>query len=253
MKFIWTIVLCIFLTVLSASDMVMIISDSTAVDYRGKKNPYNKNKVGWEPMSGWGEFAAIAGAKDVKIINRSVGGYSSKTYWKNLHKRTSRDFRKGGWLLLSFGSNDARHHPKTAYRCTTTDGTFPEYMNKIASDAKAVGMNVVIISPPPFYSTENGKFFNSILKPYAEASKKLAAENGYFFIDLFGAVNEYFANMSNQDILSHYMFLKPGDSPNWPNGRKDPLHFTGKGSKMIWEIIRNAIKKDIPELSKLFN
>lgn len=253
MKLIWTSVLLVFSAVLFASDMVMIISDSTAVDYRGKKNPYNKNKVGWEPMSGWGEFAVITGAKDVEIINRSAGGYSSKTYFEDLYKRTRLHFRKGGWLLLSFGSNDSRPQTKFPERNTTADGTFPEYMNKIASDAKAAGMNVVIISPPPFYSTENGKFSNSILQPYAEASKKLAAENGYFFIDLFGAVNEYFANMSNEDILSHYMFLKPGDSPNWPNGRRDPLHFTGKGSKMIWEIIRNAIKKDIPELSKLFN
>ena len=250
-KFIALIAAAFFLTLLSAADM-MIISDSTAVDYRGKKNPYNHNKVGWDPMSGWGEFALDAAGKQLKVLNRSAGGFSSKTYCEKQLRSTRKYFKKDAWLLLSFGSNDARYSAADPGRNTTADGTFMEYMNKIASEAKAAGMKVVIISPVPFYSMADGKFSNTVLQPYAQASEKLARANNYAYVDLFGMMSKYFSNMSDEEIRTHYMFIAPGASPNWPRGRKDPLHLTDKGARKAWEFILEGLKKEAPELATLF-
>ena len=252
MKLIGTIALMLTAAVLSASEMVIIISDSTAVDYRGKKNAYNQNKVGWSPMSGWGEFAADAAGNQLRVLNRSAGGFSSKTYWEKQQRSTRKYFKKDAWLLLSFGSNDARYSAADPGRNTTADGTFMEYMNKIASEAKAAGMKVVIISPVPFYSMADGKFSNTVLQPYAQASEKLARANNYAYVDLFGMMSKYFSTMSDEEIRTHYMFIAPGASPNWPRGRKDPLHLTDKGSRKAWEFILAGLKKEVPELAKLF-
>ena len=48
------------------------------------------------------------------------------------------------------------------------------------------------------------------------------------------------------------MFLAPGASPNWPQGRRDPLHYNEKGARLVWDLLRQAIARDIPELDKLF-
>lgn len=252
-KIISTIITLLMAGGLWAAETVIIVSDSTAVDYRGRKNPYNQNQVGWEPMSGWGEFAADAASKQVKVINRSAGGFSSRTYWEKQQKSTRKYFREGAWLLLSFGSNDARPNAKEPERNTTPDGTYPEYMGKIADDARAAGMKVVIISPPPFFSMESGKFANPVLAPYARSAEKLARENHYAYVDLFGMMSDYLSNMDQKEILTHYMFLAPGESPNWPRGRRDPLHLTAKGSRKAWELVLEGLKKEVPDLAKLFN
>lgn len=235
-----------------AAAPVVIVSDSTAVDYRGKPNPYTKGETGWAPMSGWGEFAADACRPEVGLVNRSMGGTSSRTYCERRLAGTKRFFRKGGFLLLSFGSNDARPSAREPERATTADGTYPEYLGKIAQEAKQAGMRVVVISPPPFYHTVDGKFANPVLAPYAAAAKKFATDNGFDFIDLFAAMSETFSRLPDREVRSHYMFLEPGESPNWPKGRSDPLHFTTKGSRLIWSIIQREIERNIPELAACF-
>ena len=237
------------LTVFS-KEYVMIMSDSTAVNYRSP-NMKNYYKLPWAPMSGWGEFTQKDIRGDIPLLNRAAGGYSSKTYFESWFPHSRKALRKDGWLLLSFGSNDCRPHP-TWDRVTKPESTYQEYLDKMASEAANAGMKIVIISPPPFFMMENGKFNNSTLEPYAKASKQLAERKGYYFIDLFNLLSNKFKNMTEAEIRTHYMFLKPGDSPNWPKGAADILHFQNKGSELIWQLMLDSIRKDIPDLAKLF-
>ena len=232
-----------------AGEVIVIASDSTAVDYRGRKNPIAKT-ASWSPMAGWGEYTARDVRKGVALFNRAAGGYSSKTYCETFLPKTKKVFKKGGWLLLSFGSNDARPHPKFD-RATKPESTFPQYMDEIASAAKEAGMNVVVLSPLPYFVFSKGKFAPKALAPYAAACEKLAKEKGYYYIDLYKLVCDKFEGKSADEIKSYYMFLKPGDSPNWPQGRSDNLHVNDKGAKMVWDLIRGEIDKNIPELAKL--
>ncbi len=235
---------------IAARERIVIMSDSTAVDYRGQKNAIAKTAA-WEPMAGWGTYAALALKPDVEIFNRSSGGLSSKTYYEKVLPKASICFCKGGWLLLSFGSNDARPHPKFD-RATDPKTTFPEYMGKIADAAKQAGMRVVVISPLPICTFTKGKWDNSLFAPYAAAAKKFAADHGYDFIDAFQLVTAALQGKSQAEIQSYYMFLERGASPNWPKGRRDPLHYNEKGAQLVWTLLRQAIAKDIPELDKLF-
>jgi len=232
-----------------SGEVIVIASDSTAVDYRGRKNPIT-GTASWSPMAGWGEYTARDVRKGVALINRSAGGYSSKTYCESILPKTKKVFKKGGWLLLSFGSNDSRPHPKFD-RATKPESTFPQYMDEIASAARSAGMNVVILSPLPYFVVSKGKFAPTALAPYAAACRKLAEEKGYHCIDLYKLVCDRFEGKSVDEIKSYYMFLKPGDSPNWPKGRSDTLHVNDKGAKMVWGLIRAEIDRNIPELAKL--
>lgn len=243
-----------FCAILSVScfsaECIILMSDSTAVNYLGKSNPIAKT-ASWVPMAGWGQYAADDVLEKVIFINRSGGGHSSKTYAESILPDAKQFFQQGGWLLLSFGSNDVRPNANFE-RTTRPEDTYPLYLGKIAEAATAAGMKVVIISPLPFFSMSEGHFCNSLLAPYAEASGKLAADRKYFFIDAYSMIQAYFKDMPEMEIKSYYMYLKPGESANWPKGSSDPLHFTEKGALMVWNLIRTAIDKDIPELANLF-
>ena len=124
-------------------------------------------------------------------------------------------------------------------------------MGIIADAAEKAGMKIVILSPMPSCEMANGKFSHPLLAPYAEASRKFAAKKGYYFIDRYTMLTEYFRDMPEEEIKKHYMFLKPGEYPNWPQGRYDHLHLTTKGTVVVW-MIRREIDRKIPELSVLF-
>ena len=239
------------LNAVRAASGIALISDSTAVDYTSKKSNPIAGTAAWEPMAGWGTYARSSTVPGVVFCNLSAGGYSSRTYAEKVLPVTRKRLPEGGWLLLSFGSNDARKSVSDPGRTTTPEGTFPLCMGRIAAAAKEKGMRVVVLSPLPFYHRENGKFSCPLLAPYAAAAKKFADDNGFFFIDAFGLMSGRFAAMSDEEVRTHYMFLPPGKYANWPKGRKDPLHFTEKGAKLAWSVIHAEIDRNIPELAKL--
>ena len=236
---------------LAAAPAVVVISDSTAVDYTLKKSNPIAGTAAWEPMAGWGTYARLSTRPGVVFRNLSAGGHSSKTYVERLLPNARKRFPEGGWLLLSFGSNDARKSASAPGRTTTPEETFPFYMGQIAAAAKEKGMRVVVLSPLPFYHREHGGFSCSVLAPYAAAAKKFADDNGFFFIDVFALMSGRFAAMSDEEVRTNFMFLEPGRYANWPKGRKDPLHYTEKGSKLVWSVIHAEIERNIPELAKL--
>lgn len=230
---------------------VVIVSDSTAVDYRNRPNPFSPGAAGWRPMSGWGEYAKDAALSDVEFFNRAMGGFSSKMYVERELNACRQFFRPGAWLLISFGSNDARFSGN-GERNTDPRTTFPEYMKKITSAAEKNGARIVVITPMPFFQMKDGKFNCDTLAPFAEASRKFAADNNYDLIDLYQLLTEYFRDMPEVRIKSYYAFFEPGQFPNWPNGRQDPLHLSDEGSKLVWSLIHREIKRNISELAKLF-
>ena len=166
-------------------------------------------------------------------------------------EKTAAFFKKDGWLLLSFGCNDARPSPRED-RATDARTTFTEYMGIITDSAEKAGMKIVVISPMPSFEMVNGKFSHPLLAPYAKASEKFAAEKGFYFIDLYTLLTKYFEKMPESEIKTHYMFIKRGEHPNWPQGRYDNLHLTKKGAAVVWKLIRQEIDRNIPELAKLF-
>jgi lysophospholipase L1-like esterase len=128
------------------------------------------------PLRGWGdEFAAFFDPAKINVVNRAIGGRSSRTFiaegrWDSVLAET----KPGDFMVVQFGHNDvgpldARGKFRGSLKGmgdatqdvvkpdgkTETVHTFGWYMTKYATDAKAKGVNVVIASPIPHKKWQN--------------------------------------------------------------------------------------------------
>jgi lysophospholipase L1-like esterase len=120
-------------TVQSAVLRVVIIGDSTAYTYTAA-----------DSLKGWGqELGYFFKAGAVTVINKSIGGRSSRSFIEDGHWETVKGLlKKGDYLLISFGTND---RGTVAERHTDTAG-FRLYLTQYVTEARALGAIPILIS-----------------------------------------------------------------------------------------------------------
>jgi len=55
--------------------------------------------------------------------------------------------------------------------------------------------------------------------------------------------------MGKNDSKLLFMQLKPGEHPNYPDGRDDNTHFNELGARLIAQLILKEVKAVIPDLA----
>lgn len=155
---------------------------------------------------GWGEpLAALVDARKFNVVNRAIGGLSSRTYFTQGHwERTLSLLRTGDVVVMQFGHNDSSPVNDDKRARGTLKGTGEEtesidnlltkrpevvhsygwYLRKFVRDAKEKGAVPVVCSPIPRKKWENGKVVRSGVDGYAAWARQVAAEEGVGFIDL---------------------------------------------------------------------
>lgn len=143
---------------------IVLIGDSTVRN--GQDDGQGK---GAEGQWGWGNpIAAYLDAGQVNLVNRAVGGLSSRTYRTSGHwERTKALIKRGDWVLMQFGHNDASPVNDNSRARGVLRGTGPEteeidnlltgkretvatygaYLRGYVAEIRALGATPVICSP----------------------------------------------------------------------------------------------------------
>ena len=213
--------------VLTGADIFMV-GDSTMCYYGANR----------APMTGWGMELAKKVKSGVKVNNHASGGYSSKSFmtsrkWESVMKSA----KKGDFVIIQFGHNDAVLGEKNLYRMTDAEKTYPIYLKIFINEARLRGVTPVLVTQTVYVGFKaDGTVYNYKQPnevggaPYIAACKKVAAETGCDFIDLNAAALEKFAGKSQQEVEKLYMVLAPGQFPNYPKGRVDRVHLNKDGA-----------------------
>ncbi len=183
---------------------VFLIGDSTVRNGGG-----DGNNGEW----GWGDFLQQhLDSKKVNVVNRAVGGLSSRTFYTgNYWQRTLNMMHPGDLLVMQFGHNDNAPINDNIRARGTLKGTAdnyekidnlltgkPEtvysyggYLRRFIGEAHARGINVVICSPVPRKIWKDKKIAREE-NSYPEWARQVALQSGSSFIDL------------NNEIANHY-------------------------------------------------
>jgi len=178
---------------------IWIIGDSTV-------------RVGTSGQRGWGdELAPFFDSTKVNLVNRAIGGRSSRTFftegrWEGILK----ELRAGDVVLMQFGHNDPGpiNEPPPVTSATRARGSirgngeetqevdnvltkkhevvhsYGWYMRQYIDTAKANGAIPVVCSPIPHKSwTADGKVGRAS-GSYGLWAKEAAAQSGALFVDL---------------------------------------------------------------------
>lgn len=170
----------------------------------GDSTVRNGGGVGEKGEWGWGDFLQPQlNSKKINVVNRAVGGLSSRTFYSGGYwQRTLNMMRPGDLLVLQFGHNDnapindasrARGSlkgiadnyaqidnlltgkPETVY-------SYGGYLRKFIGEAQARGIQVVVCAPVPRKLWQDKKIRRD--NAYAHWAQQVALQSGSAFIDL---------------------------------------------------------------------
>jgi len=158
------------------------------------------------PLRGWGqELAQFFDQRKINVVNRAIGGRSSRTFQnEGRWDRVLAEMKPGDLVLIQFGHNDVGRYDDPAAKerpslhgegddtvdVTKKDGsketvhTFGWYMRKYGNDARAKGATAIFCSMVPHKDWDNGKIVRKERETFVEWTKNAAVATGAAFIDL---------------------------------------------------------------------
>lgn len=158
------------------------------------------------PLRGWGsEIGAFFDPAKINVVNRAIGGRSSRTFitdgrWDKILA----ELKPGDFVLVQFGHNDdgdykdpkAKGRPsirgegeqtdqaiKADLKTYETIHTFGWYMRKFASDAKAKGATPILLSKVPHKDWVDGRIARKDEATFVVWTRDAAKATGALFID----------------------------------------------------------------------
>jgi len=223
---------------------LFLIGDSTVRNGRGD---------GANGQWGWGEpLMDRFDAAKVNVVNRAVGGLSSRTFlamgWWD---KVLRMMKPGDVVMMQFGHNDNGPLDDAARARGTIKGigdesqeidnpitrqhevvhTYGWYLRKFIADTKAKGATPIVCSPVPRKIWKDGKVVRSS-DSYQTWAAEVAAQEGVGFLDL------------NEIIAAKYDALGPDKvEPLFADGH---THTSRAGAELNADCVVEALKNGVP-------
>ncbi|PVM90788.1 lysophospholipase [Caulobacter endophyticus] len=139
-------------------------------------------------IGGWGpSFCGQHVTSFVACINLARGGRSSGNYrtegsWRLAMKEIGSGGFADTYVLIQFGHND---QPGKPGRSTDLATEYPANLKRYVEEVRAAGGKPVLVTPLTRRQFEGGKLIDD-LGPWAEATRKVAAETRTPLVDLHG-------------------------------------------------------------------
>lgn len=198
------------------------------------------------PETGWGMPFAGFWDSTVTVDNRAQNGRSTRSFMEEQRWASIMNtLEEGDYAFIQFGHNDEISTKKTA----TTPAEFKANLEKYISDTrskKAIPVLLTSVARRKFDSTGN---IVDTHKQYADITRAVAKEQKVVLLDVDQSSRTLLQQMG--PVASQYLFnhLKPGEHPNYPEGKEDDTHFNELGARKMAELVYAEMKVTLPELA----
>lgn len=231
---------------------LFLIGDSTV-----RNGQDDGQKKGPEGQWGWGNpIAAYFDLSKINVVNRAVGGLSSRTFFTGQWDRTLALIKPGDFVIMQFGHNDggstndmsrargsikgvgdeSQEIENQLTKKPETVHTFGWYLRKFIADTRAKGATPIVCSLiPRKIWTDSGQIKRD-RKDYAGWAQEVATQEKAPFIDL----NELIAHKYDELGRDAVMKLFPQVTPD------EHTHPNGPGAELNARIVIGGLKA-LPE------
>lgn len=135
---------------------------------------------GWGPSFCGQHLTSFAACINLARGGRSSGNYRSEGSWRVALKEIGSGGFTDTYVLIQFGHND---QPGKPGRSTDLATEFPANLKRYVEEVRAAGGKPVLVTPLTRRQFTDGKLIDD-LAPWAEATRKVAAETGTPLVDL---------------------------------------------------------------------
>ncbi|HEX2854545.1 MAG TPA: rhamnogalacturonan acetylesterase [Opitutaceae bacterium] len=219
---------------------LFLIGDSTVRN--GQDDGQNK---GAEGQWGWGNpIAAYFDPAKINVVNRAVGGLSSRTFLTGGHwERALALMKPGDFLMIQLGTNDGGNVSDTSRARASIKGvgaeteeienqltkkhevvlTFGGYLRKYIADARAKGVTPILCSLIPRKIWDDAGHIKRDKDTYAGWTAKVAQQENVGFIDLNEWVARTHDELGREAVMKLFPQVTPDEHthPNWAGADLD--------------------------------
>ncbi len=194
------------------------------------------------PNGGWGPGLAKWLRPEAQLVNLARGGRSSKSFraegfWKEVLDA------KPSYVLIQFGHND--QPGKGLERETDPNTSFAQNLTRYVEEARAIGAKPVLLTSLSRRHFGKDGRIESDLTPYADAAKRVAAQNGVPLVDLHALS---VAQLNAIGSVAAASFDRPVADATKP----DRTHLSDAGSAATALLVARELRRVVPELARYF-
>ncbi len=168
--------------------------------------------------SGWGDAFDVRFNDDITVVNRGVGGSSSKSFYDQGRFDTTRDeLSDGDFVLIQFGHNDSKPEE---YRRTEPgsapdfDDTFRENIERYLTEIKAKGGVPIMLTSVSRMTFSGDGSHSRTHGDYPAAAKKIAMDADVVLLDLEEYSHQAFDKLGDEETME--LFAEAPDRTHFP-------------------------------------
>lgn len=200
------------------------------------------------PETGWGMPFAYFWDSSVTIKNLAKNGRSTKTFLsEKLWQQFCDGAKAGDYVFIQFGHNDESKDKKERY---STPDTFKMNLVKMIDDARARKVNIILLTPVSRRKFDDVGNALQTHEAYSSYVREIANQKQVNLIDLDEISRQLYQDLGKDNSKLLFLQLKPGEHPNYPDGKDDNTHFNELGARKIAEIVLQEIRKTNSDLTK---
>jgi lysophospholipase L1-like esterase len=210
---------------------IWIIGDSTAAN----------KKAEVAPETGWGMVLQEFFNGGVKVHNHAVNGRSSKSFlsegrWKSVCD----SLQKSDYVIIQFGHNDEK---PDSVRHTEPFTSYKKALKLYIDEARSKGAIPIICSPIVRRHFDSSGLLKNTHGDYIKAAHEIADETSTVFIDMEAKTRKLVTESGQEKSKSLFLFCKPGEYINRPNGVQDSTHLNSYGAHQVAGLFVDGVKE----------
>lgn len=215
----------------AAQTRLFIASDSTAQNYAADRYP----------QTGWGQMLPCGMAPDAVVVNRAIGGRSTKSFiaegrWDSLLAEA----KPGDVVLIQFGHNDASTGKPERYAPAAT--LYRDNLLRMIWEARGRGLVPVLVTPPVRRSFD-GTRVKADFAAYSEVMRALVSSTNTPLLDLEARSADLLQRLGPDGSRKLYLHYTPEDKAiGFPKGIDDDTHFSELGARAMAELVAQELK-----------
>lgn len=224
--------LCSFTLAAPAAPVVYLAGDSTVMT--NGSNSY--------PQQGWGGRLRDLFGTGIVVVNRAVGGRSSKSFVDEGRLAAILTvIHPGDYLFVQFGHNDDYSDPRLH---TDPYTSYKTYLAMYVDLARQYGAIPVLVTPMGRRRYDSGGHFLNDFTDRSAAVHQLAADKGVALIDLNAKSIAFYNRIGVAATTDVFLWLAAGRYPNFPAGVHDSAHFQEYGAGQLARLVGEGIEEN---------
>lgn len=192
------------------------------------------------PETGWGMPFRYFFDETVVVENHARNGRSTRTFitegrWQAISDKLKAD----DYVFIQFGHNDESKEKTDRY---TSPADYKINLTRFINESLAKGAVPVLLTPVARRRFDEQGNIRVSHPEYSPLVHEVAKQLNVAFIDLDKRSQALYQQFGKENSKLLFLQLKPGEHPNYPEGKDDNTHFNELGARLIAQIVLEEIQ-----------